>query len=448
MSTIYATHGAAAVKQIDSLPVTGTWTAADTVTLTMNGKDLIVTIGADTSTTQVAEAIRDAWNGGDRLNSENGGTDATSNFGGQEFGEYAEAEASIDPDAASTVLITGRRAGVPFTLSVAVTTFSDGDISESTTQAATGPWHWDNGDNWSGGSAPANDDVVVLKDQSGPNIGFKYGLPNASKEVTIEHWMSYTGQIGLPPVNTDNPGKPYPEYRQRYVRLDDAGGGTDIAHRFGLGKDGTGSPLINLNHTTVKCSPVVYNTGTPQIQGLKALNICCTANTSTLNILGGSVDYGSQDSGTSAFVTVTQSGGDSRGVAGLKAGSAVTCSGGMMLIGGTTAITTLVCYGGTVRLEGQTATITTVNIMEGGVVDQSSTGLTISTANVFAGGTLDLRNNAGAWTLTNGTVHRGGRFLDPYRRTTMSNALKIAYDPSPDLLFGAQSVNTVSISNT
>src|SRR6185503_18181163 len=104
----------------------------------------------------------------------------------------------------------------------------------------------------------ANDDTVVLKDQSGPSVGFKYGLPNNSKEVTIEHWMSYTGQVGLPPINTENASKPYPEYRQTDVRLDDAGTGTNILHKFGLGKDGTGSPLINVHHKTLRCSPVVY----------------------------------------------------------------------------------------------------------------------------------------------------------------------------------------------
>lgn len=446
MATVYTTHGAAAVRQIDTITVADVWTAADTVTLTINSKDLVVTIGADTSTTQVATAIRDAWNANSRLDSE-GATDATSNFGGQECGEYAEATASIDPDTPSVVRITANKAGVPFTLSVTENTAGTGTAAEATAQAATGPWHWDNGDNWSGGAAPSNDDVVVLKDQTGPNCGFKYGLPNATKEVTIQHWMSYTGPIGLPSINTDNPAKPYPEYRQQYVLLDDAGTGVTIAHRFGLGKDGVGSPMINLRHDTLACAVIVYNTGASQIAGRKSLNLVCTNNASTVNVLAGSVDLSSQFSGTAAVVTLAIAGGDVRCVEGLKAASSVTVSGGNALIGGTTAITTLMVNGGTCRLEGQTGTITTLSVIDGGTVDQSSTGLTVSVANIYNNGTLDARNNAGSWTLTNGTVHRGGRFLDPYRRVTMSNALKLAYDPAAELLFGANATNTISVSN-
>ena len=449
MATLYAIHAAAAVKQINTVTVANTWAAGDTFTLTMNGKALVGTIGANTSTTQVAAAIRDAWKATNRLDSE-GATDATSNFGGQEFGEFSEVTASIDPDTPSVVTLTANEAGVPFTVTVTENTAGTGTATGATSQTATGPWHWDNGKNWDTGAAPVGNalEVVVLQNQSGPNVGFKYGLPNNTYEVTIQHWMNYTGQIGLPAVNTTNPSKPYPEYRQQYVRLDDAGTGTSIAHRFGLGKDGVGSPLINLHHKTLECKVIVYNTGTPQIQGRKALNICCEASTSTLNILGGSVDFSSQDSATSAFVTVAQTAGDSRGVGGVVAGSAVTCSGGNMLIGGTPAITTVTSNGGMLRLEGQTGTITTLYIMDGGVVDQASTGLTVSSANIFNNGTLDMRSNAGSWTLTNGTIHRGGKFLDPYRRTTMSNAVKLSYDPTPDLLFGATIINTVSVSNT
>ena len=449
MATVYATHGAAAVKQIDIITVANAWTAADTATMTINGKDLVVTIGADTSTTQVAEALRDAWNATSRLDSE-GTTDATSNFGGQEFGEYSEATASIDPDSPSVVIITANKAGVPFTLTVTENTASTGTATQATSQAATGPWHWDNGDNWSGGTAPANDDVVVLKDCSGPNVGFKYGLPDNSsypREVTIQHWMSYTGEIGLPPINTSSPTKPFPEYRAQFVLLNDAGTGTTIAHTFGLGQDGTGSPMINLRHDTLKVAAIVYNTGTPQISGRKALNLVCTTNTSTVNVVNGSVDLSSQYSGTAAVVTLSQTGGDVRCIGGLKASSTVTCGGGKAVIGGSTAIDTMTVTGGQVKLEGQTGTITTLRIQDGGTVNASSSALTFTTIAVYNGGTFDARENAGALTVTNSSLQRGGKWLDPYRRCTLSNAMTISYDPSPELVFGANLANPVGITN-
>lgn len=442
MATISATHGAAAIKQRDLITVSGTWATADTVTLTMNGKDLIITIGADTSTTQVATAIQTAWNATSRLDSE-GAVDATSNFGGQEFGEYTEVTASIDPDSQSVVILTANRAGVPFTLTVTETTAGDGVATESTPQAATGPWHWDNGDNWSGGSAPANDDIVVLKDQSGDHVGFKYGLPNGSKEVTIQHWMSYTGQIGLPPVNRDNNAKPYPEYRQQYVRLDDAGGGTDIAHRFGIGSEGNGSSLINIKHSTVKCSPVVYNTGTSQIAGKKALNICCTTNTSTLNIVNGSVDWSSQDGSTTAFTTVNQTGGSSRGITGVKTSGAITLNGGTMLVGGESANVTLVVRGGSMRVEGQTGAVDILTLYNGAICEYLSTAaVDLLTGN---GGTFDARGNAGALTVAATLLNTPTRILDPYRTITFTTPMILSYDPSPDILLGTDPDNPAEV---
>lgn len=452
MATKYWVGRAHAVRQISTITVANTWAAGDTAVCKINEKELTITCGSTTTTTAtVAAAIKEAWMASSGLDGTSSSSNATSNFGGQEFGEFREVTATVS---GSVVTLTANTPGKPFTVAVSETTAGSGTATGATAQAATGPQFWDNADNWidslditSGSTgAPANDDTVDFRNS---DIPCRYGLPNASKEVTFNVWRSYMGEIGLPFINRDDPSYPYTEYRQRYVRLDDAGTGTDIAHRFGLGSQGDGCRLCNIKHSTVKCSPVVYWTGTPRLErvGEKALNICCTTNTSTINILGGSVDFSSQDGGTSAFVTMAQSGGDSRGVGGLAASSAATISGGTALIGGTTAITTFTVNGGQCRLEGQTGTITTAHLMDGGILDQASTGLTISTANIFAGGTLDCRNNAGAWTLTNGTIHRGGKFLDPYRRTTMSNAIKLSYDPTPELLFGATIINTVSVSN-
>lgn len=442
MGTINWTGNAAAVRQIDTITVADVWTANDTVTLTINGKDLVVTIGSMTTTAQVAQAIRDAWNATSRLDTE-GATDASSNFGGQEFGEFAEATASIDDDATSVVVITANRAGYPFTLSVTEATAGTGTATETTTQAATGPHHWNNGDNWSSGSAPANDDIVVFKDNDVPCL---FGLPNASLEVTIQQWQSYTGSIGLPPINRWNQSKPYTEYRQRYLRLDDAGTGTDITHRFGLGQEGSGSPLINLKHLTIKCSPIVYNTGTPQIPGVKALNICCTATTSTLSILNGHVDWGTQDSGTSAFTTIKQTNGTSRGINGVNAAAnTTTMSGGTMTIGGSATLGTVSVYGGILRMEDQTGAITSIFIYDSGTVDYASTA-TIGTELVILGGTFDARANVGPFTISaGGAVYKGGRFLDPYRRMSSSSNLVLYFDPSPDLQFGASPSSAITI---
>ncbi len=427
MSVVTWTGNAHSVKQISTVTFAGTWAGTDTVTATINGKDLIVTCGTATTTTALAAtALKEAWEAATRLDG-TGTTDSTSNFGGQEFGEFAEISASVS---GSVVTLIGNKAGKPFTLSMADT--ASGSATGATAQSATGCNHWDNGDNWDGGVVPANNDTVVFRDS---NVSCLYGLPNASLEVTLQVWMSFTGEIGLPRINADDPVRPYYEYRQRYVRLDDAGSGTNIAHRFGLGKDGTGPTLINLNHSTLMCSPIVYNTGPPFVSrvGTKALNICCTANTSTINVFNGSVDISSQDGGTSAFVNVQQSGGDLRAVSAIYTTSAiVVIQGGQTVIGGSGTVATIRARGGNVRLENQTGTITTLELYGGVNVDYASSA-TITALTAF-GGTFDMRNCPGC-TVTTLNVFPGTKLLDPYVALTVGANGYVFFD-TPDLILG------------
>ncbi len=441
MATLTWIGNAHDVKQIGTITVANTWAAGDTATCTINGKDLVITCGSTTTTTAtVAAAIKEAWMSSTRLDGTSSSSNATSNFGGQEFGEFSEITASVS---GSVVTLVANEAGVPFTLSVTEATAGTGTATGATSTSATGKQFWNNADNWDTGSVPVDDDIVVFRDS---NVPCRYGLPNSTDlEVTMQVWMSYTGEIGLPVINETTPGKPYVEYRQRYVRLDDGGTGTDIAHRFGLGKDGTGPTLVNLKHITVKCSPIVYNTGTPKVSrvGTKALNICCTANTSTLNVVNGSVDWSSQDGSTAAFVTVKQSGGDSRGVNGLKASSAVTLHGGTMLIGSSLAISTIDVKGGALRIENQTATISSLQIYVGANVDMASgysaASLTVSALSNF-GGTLDARNSGG-FTITNAGFYRGSKVLDPSSAITIASNGYIYFD-TPDFQLGNSETST------
>lgn len=443
MATKTWTGNAHQVRQISTVTVANTWAAADTGTLTINGKDLVVTIGTGgDATAAVATSIKEAWMSATGLAGTTNGTYATtSNFGGQEHGEFAEVTATVS---GSVVTLTANTPGKPFTLAVTQATLGSGDLTLATPQAATGKHFWNNADNWDSGTVPADNDIVVFRDS---DVSVKYGLPDSTDlEVTIQQWNSYTGEIGLPRINLDNPNLPYYEYRQRYVRLDDGGSGTNIAHRFGIGQDGLGSPLINLKHITVKCSPIVYNTGRPldSRPGTKALNICCTANTSTLNILNGSVDYSSQDGSTSAFLTVTQANGDSRGIEAIHTTSAgISVSGGTALIGQAGAIAVVVCYGGTTRIENQTGTITAVNVQNDAVLQYASTA-TIS-ALTMQGGTFDARVDAGGFTITSTDVYRGSRFLDPYGRLTVGTIFRLYYEPSNDLQLGAAPGASISI---
>lgn len=430
---------AAAVKQISTIAVANTWATGDTGTVTINTKPLTITVGTEATTADVASAIAAAWNATTRLDG-SGSPDASSNVGGSEFGEFAEVTASAS---GSVVTLVGDTAGKPFTFASSYVTAGTGTLADATTQPATGPNFWDNADNWDTGSVPVNDGTVTFRDS---NVPCKYGVPQGSLEVTVHVYKSFSGTIGLPDVNTDNQSLPYQEYRDRFVELDDSGTGTNIAHRFGIGDDGTGCTLCRIKHTGVKCSPLVFATGTSQISGTKALNICCTDNTSTINILEGSVDYSSQDGGTSAFLYVTQTGGDSRGISAIATASAtVDVRGGKMLIGGTGAINAINVGAGTLRLEDQTGTITSLIVSAGGTIDIASAA-TITTLTVNNGGTFDARSGAGSFTITNTLVYEGGAFLDPYRRIAIGSNFTVYFEPSASLQFGATPSTQINIS--
>lgn len=420
---------AADVRQISTITVASTWLDTETATVTLNGKDIAVTLVGNEATTAVATAIKEALMASTRLDG-TATTDATSNAGGQQFGEFAEFTATVS---GSVVTLTANKAGIPFVFSVAETSAS-GTLTAATPQAATGKYFWNNAKNWDTGTVPANDDVVMLKD-SAEHI--RYGLPNGSLEVTFHHYMSHTGEIGLPLININDAQRPYYEYRQRYVRPDDAGTGTNIAHRWGIG-DGAGSTLINICHTGVKNSHIVYNSGKPLSSrpGTKALNLCATVNTSSINIVNGSVDWGSQDGQTSAYVDIQQSGGDSSGLGGVHtSGALIKLVGGQMLIGQTGAIQDVQVHGGTLRTVNQTGTIAVIQL-HAGSFEHASTA-TLSNLNIYAKGVFDARFGAGGFTVSAAELYLGAKYLDPYGRTDAPANFHLNFDPSPDLQFGS-----------
>src|SRR6185295_4333942 len=83
------TGNAAAVPQISTITVAGTWADTETATLTVNGKALVLTLVGSESTGNVATALKEMWMAGSRLDG-SASTDATSNAGGGQFGEFVE----------------------------------------------------------------------------------------------------------------------------------------------------------------------------------------------------------------------------------------------------------------------------------------------------------------------------------------------------------------------
>src|SRR5437773_12476929 len=124
---------AAAFVEIKTLVVRSTWIASETITISINGKSLILTVGSTVTTTSIATALKEMWNG------DVSSTNATRNNTGDQIPEAQPLIAATV--SGSTVTLTHNTAGTPFTISKSLSS-SSGTVTLTTTQTATGPEFW------------------------------------------------------------------------------------------------------------------------------------------------------------------------------------------------------------------------------------------------------------------------------------------------------------------
>ena len=403
--------------QVDTITVALTWATSDTATMTINGKDLIVTVGSSATTADVATLIKEAWNGDDFTDST-----ASSNTTGNLIGEFKDITATVS---GSVVTLTGvsefnvdeQKAGRPFTLTVTESTAGTGTATEATATTATGPHHFNDADNWSDGVVPGAADTAVFDHG---NISCKYALDTPSGTFTeLIRTMEYNGDIGLPEINTDDETLPYEEYLETYLTLNvttiSIGGG-----------EGTGAGRTKIDSGSVTSTVNVTNTGQRIETGVPSLLWKGTNASNVVNLTRGDMGIAFYDDETSQLVATLRLGfianrdNDAR----LICGSGVTITnidqeGGEATID--SATTTIDQTGGALTIKsGAHADIDIVN----GTVNYNSTG-TITTLSV-SNGVLDKTGNIEAATITNVVnLYKGASLLDPFGAFTLSAGYKI-----------------------
>lgn len=413
---------AADIQELQTITVANTWAANDVARVTIAGNTVAVTVDSN-STATIAQEIAAAIN----ATSLEGGLISAEvrNVPGQTIPEFTEVEAEAS---GSTVLVRCKTFGKPFTMTVSETTAGTGTLANAVTTAATGKHFWDNANNWDIGDIPVDGDDIIFESGS---VSVLYGLPQSGLDPALfRHHMSYTGQIGLPIVNRDDARYPYPEYRDRYVAIDDNSlNATDV--QLGLG-EGSGSPMINLSSNGPISLLTINGSGTPQSQlSQYAINLQCNDGTDLgVLISRGSVALAANDGEIFDYeqLVVGFEGSQSSDVS-LYIGAGTTIeSGGTSLI-----------YGGTVVNLGQRGATT----MYGGVLydeaTSSGTGLTIYGGTAYANdsgypnagltigssGTVDLRYGAGGCTIASLDLYKGATFLDPHKRATFTAGIDL-----------------------
>lgn len=400
MSTRVWLGHAPAVAQVTTITYTDTWATDDTATLTINGKSITVTLGATQTIPALLDLLIEAWN------------DST-------IPEFAEITAT--EDGTDTLTLTADTAGVPFTVSASVDTAGDGDVGSPTNSVeATGPNHWDNAANWSGGAVPVNSDDVVLANSE---VSVKYGL--AQSAVTLDSLVieqSFTGDVGLPRTNTD--GSSYVEYRAQYLAIG--------ATAFTIGKgEGSGSGRLKIDNGSVQTALNVYNSGSPAETGLPAILWKGTNASNAVTVNKGS--FGAAVFPGEAATVATLRVGYTTNVTG---DAVVWCGDGVTLTtvnqsGGTlTAASTITTHNQTAgelifsdKQDGTTAAITTLNL-DAGAARYRATG-TLVTANVGSDGVLDFRQDQRSRTVTNCNIYERSELHDPFKTVTFTNGVDL-----------------------
>jgi len=396
------------VKDVWTITVANTWAGADTATVTINGKDLTVTVGSLVTAAQVATSIKQAWEG-------EAFTDATASCvpsgGGVTIPEHSEYTATVS---GAVVTLTADAGGIPHTISATESTAGDGTATAANTIAATGPYHFTNADNWSGGSVPvAGDDVVFDAGSTDCRFGLAALTGETLASVTVD--SRYTGRIGNSRLQTNAVGS-YAEYRGEYL----AAGITSLA--IGRGS-GLGSPLVKIDGEAVQSTVVVESTGTSGERGAAAVRWKGTHAANAVNVLSGTVDI-APEAGETATVATLRIGSDGAGGPTVRCGAGTSLTTAMLYSGEMetrAGLATLNQYGGESRLNA--GNVTTLDL-EGGTCRYLGTGTITTISEVAPGATLDFSRDPRGRTVTNAVpVYRGATILDPAKTVAWSGGI-------------------------
>lgn len=289
---------AKAVTQVDLITVANTWAQNDTATLTINGVDLVITIGTLVTTVQVATTIKEAINGTTLTDTSASVSPTIAQGGGQAIGEFAEVVATITSGSTSVVVVTARTHGKPFTLTVTENTVGTGTATRSGSVTCTGPNFFDNADNWSGSTVPITGDDAVFDVGDTPllyNLD-QNGITLASLTIT----NGYTGDIGLPERNEDNGSLPYNEYRTKKLMI------SATVLTIG-GGEGKGSARIRLNLGTAQTTAFINHNGARALEAYPTIQIIGTHASNAITVSRGDVGIADM-AGEAATVTTLRVG--------------------------------------------------------------------------------------------------------------------------------------------
>ena len=283
-------------------------------------------------------------------------------------------------------------------------------VSSPNETEPTGPNWWDEPENWSGGSNPANGDIVFLKDCETPIL---YGLEDLSAVTLAELHidLSFTGNIGL----ADRDENDYFQYRPKYLK--------QPATLLFIGEgQGAGNSLTRIDTDSVQTTLLMYGSGSPQDSALPTVQWIGTHTSNVARISRGSFGAAVAAGTTAALATLQigyQTDRDSDVEFYIGPGcdlDNVDISGGSGVIDlNVNAMGDLVMTGGTVRVMGDNGA-DQVTLSGEAYCFFNTTGTLGGAPNVADQATLDFSQDMRAKTVTNPIEVHGpnARVIDPF----------------------------------
>lgn len=408
------------VKQVDTITIALTWATGDTITVTCDGIDFVVTIGSLVTTAQVATTLYEAFNGASAFTDTTASCSPTLAQGGaQAMGQFRAAAATVS---GSVVSLTGITAGRPFTFTSTENTVGTGTAALVNATVATGKNWGNNADNWTGDTVPVDTDDIIF--DSG-NVPCKYGLLLAIQPGSFTKTKGYSGTIGLPEINLDDSSYPYNEYLTKSITFDDNAAATCT---YNLEQaDGTGSGLVRIDAGAGASIFNVYGLGPRSLSQYPSILLLGTNAANVLNMMQGDVGVGFF--GEASTLVAIRAGNGTASGAKLYCGTAVTLTSSTIDISGATVTLNTatatsdidVHSSGTLNIEG-TGAHADIDV-QNGTVNYSSSG-TLSTLAIRSAGKFnksDLRTSI----ITNAVqVYKGSTFNDPNKSLTLSAGFK------------------------
>lgn len=394
---------------VATLVIGGTWAGADTLTLTIGGASIVITVGVTTTTTSIASDTSAAWNSTTLASAS-----VAPAGGGQTINQFKEVTATVN---SSTVTFTANTAGIPFTVSKVVASSSGTATLTAAATAATGPSFGDSIYNYSTGAVPVNNDTLLF--ETGAQA-ITDGLSLGCQLVTLTKMASFTGAIGLPNLNVYSSSSTYPEYRTK--ALTQSNNSVTTTYNLEVG-DGQGSNLVRLAAGAGQAIWNIFNKTTGLITGVPPILLTGTHTSNVLNNFNGTVGFAFYPDETGTLATVRHGNG-AQSSAYTYLGSGTTLTAATITVNGGKMVTNsaLSTSSGSVtilagELHHYSGNVKALTISNGGkFILKAGASTTLDTLVLNKGGILDLSNFNNALTIT-GTVlvYAGCQIIDPNR---------------------------------